>query len=156
MPLFNTTCCNPPNNKVSIHRSILNFTTFGPGVCYDVPQSRMAEQFAFFKDGLSDLAFVRYMELVQEEVERYFTKEWGDGTGEADLLQSLSNVFTLTSSRCLLGEEIRKRWDESGMAEHYCTYCIVFHYGLGMIHNFYLLLLDSFSPLCSFHHRSCP
>jgi sterol 14alpha-demethylase len=99
----------------------MTVTTFGPGVCYDVPQKRMAEQFAFFKNGLSDQAFVQYMELVQDEVERYFTKEWGEA-GEADLLQSLSNLFTLTSSRCLLGEEIRKRWDEAGMAEHYRKY----------------------------------
>lgn len=97
----------------------MTVTTFGKGVCYDVPQSRMAEQFAFFKDGLSDKAFVKYMELVQDEVANFFTQEWGD-EGQADLLQSLSNLFTLTSSRCLLGEEIRKRWKASGMAEHYC------------------------------------
>ena len=100
----------------------MTVTTFGPGVCYDVKQSRMAEQFAFFKDGLSDKAFVKYIDLIQQEVERYFTTEWGN-EGEADLLQSLSDVFTLTSSRCLLGEEIRKRWKDSGMAEHYCKFC---------------------------------
>lgn len=77
------------------------------------------QQFAFFKDGLSDKAFTKYIALIQEEVEKYFTTEWGE-EGEADLLQSLSDVFTLTSSRCLLGEEIRKRWNDSGMAEHYC------------------------------------
>ena len=79
----------------------------------------MAEQFSFFKNGLSDAAFVKYMGAVQDEVDTYFTQEWGDG-GHADLLQSLSDLFTLTSSRCLLGEEIRQRWNASGMAEHYC------------------------------------
>ena len=92
--------------------------TFGPGVCYDCPQSKMAQQFAFFKDGLSDDCFVEYMKLVQEEVATFFEQEWGD-EGEADLLQSLSDLFTLTSSRCLLGDEIRTRWKASGMAEHY-------------------------------------
>ena len=92
--------------------------TFGPGVCYDCPQSKMAQQFAFFKDGLSDECFVRYMELVQDEVAKFFEAEWGD-EGEADLLTSLSDVFTLTSSRCLLGDEVRERWNSSGMAEHY-------------------------------------
>ena len=96
----------------------MTVTTFGPGVCYDCPQSRMAEQFAFFKDGLSDQRFVKYMELVQDEVATFFEKEWGE-EGEADLLDSLSDVFTLTSSRCLLGDEIRKKWKDSGMAEHY-------------------------------------
>ena len=39
--------------------------TFGPGVCYDCTQQKMAQQFAFFKDGLSDDCFVSYMQLVQ-------------------------------------------------------------------------------------------
>lgn len=95
--------------------------TFGPGVCYDCPQSKMAQQFAFFKDGLSDDSFVQYMVLIQDEVKTFFEQEWGD-EGEADLLQSLSDLYTLTSSRCLLGEEIRKRWKDSGMAEHYSKF----------------------------------
>ena len=95
--------------------------TFGPGVCYDCPQSKMAQQFAFFKDGLSDSCFVKYMGLVQDEVSTYFSQEWGN-EGEADLLKSLSDLFTLTSSRCLLGDEIREKWNSSGMAEHYCKY----------------------------------
>lgn len=94
--------------------------TFGPGVCYDCPQSVMAQQFAFFKDGLSDTSFIRYMDLVQDEVATFFEQEWGE-EGEADLLQSLSDLYTLTSSRCLLGDEIRNLWKDSGMAEHYCT-----------------------------------
>uniref|UniRef100_A0A7S1ZJQ1 Cytochrome P450 n=1 Tax=Trieres chinensis TaxID=1514140 RepID=A0A7S1ZJQ1_TRICV len=92
--------------------------TFGPGVCYDCPQSKMAQQFAFFKNGLSDECFVRYMDLVQEEAASFFESEWGD-EGEACLLESLSDLFTLTSSRCLLGDEIRAKWKSSGMAEHY-------------------------------------
>jgi len=78
----------------------------------------MAEQFAFFMNGLSDAAFVKYMVKVQDEVYNYFTSEWGD-EGTVDLLDSLSNLFTLTSSRCLLGEEIRARWKDSGMAKQY-------------------------------------
>jgi len=98
----------------------MTVTTFGPDVCYDCPQRKMAEQFAFFKDGLSDAKFVEYMKIVQEEVAEFFENEWGD-EGEADLLESLSNVFTLTSSRCLLGEEVKKRWKKSGMAEAYIS-----------------------------------
>ncbi|KAL3940274.1 MAG: hypothetical protein SGBAC_005168 [Bacillariaceae sp.] len=96
----------------------MTIITFGPGVCYDCPQSKMAQQFAFFKDGLSDARFIEYMELVQDEVATFFEQEWGN-EGEADLLQSLSDLYTLTSSRCLLGEEIKTRWKSSGMAEHY-------------------------------------
>ena len=103
----------------------MTVTTFGPGVCYDCPQSKMAQQFAFFKDGLSDARFQQYMELVQQEVVRYFDQYWGD-EGEADLLSTLSDLFTLTSSRCLLGEEVRQRWKDSGMAEHYCESIVYF------------------------------
>jgi hypothetical protein len=78
----------------------------------------MAQQFALFKDNLSDAKFIEYMALIQDEVATYFENEWGD-EGEADLLSSLSDLFTLTSSRCLLGPEIRKRWKDSGMAEQY-------------------------------------
>jgi len=115
--------------------------TFGPGVCYDCPQSKMAQQFAFFKDGLSDKCFIEYMELVQDEVATYFEQHWGD-EGEADLLQSLSDLFTLTSSRCLLGEEIRQRWQDSGMAEHY----------LALDHSFVPILF--FFPSIPNPHRS--
>lgn len=99
----------------------MTVTTFGPGVVHDCSQSKMAEQLAVFKNGLSDANFHKYMELVQEEVAGYFEKQWGD-EGEADLLESLSNAFTLTSSRCLLGDEVRKRWEQSGMAKHYCKF----------------------------------
>lgn len=102
----------------------MTVTTFGPNVCYDCPQQKMAQQFAFFKNGLSDKAFVRYMNVVQDEVANFFDQNWGE-EGEADLLQNLSDVFTLTSSRCLLGEEIRKRWKDSGMAEHYSKLDVV-------------------------------
>lgn len=119
----------------------MTVTTFGPGVCYDVPQRRMAEQFAFFKNGLSDAAFVRHMENVQDEVANYFDTAWGDA-GTANLLDALSNVFTLTSSRCLLGSEIRSRWKDSGMAEHY----------LALDHSFVPILF--FFPWMPNPHRS--
>ena len=98
--------------------------TFGPGVCYDCPQSKMAQQFAFFKNGLSDEKFVQYMISIQDEVDNFFTNEWGD-EGEADLLHSLSELFTLTSSRCLLGDQVREKWKGSGMAKHYCKFFVL-------------------------------
>lgn len=70
------------------------------------------------KNGLSDTSFKKYMRVVQDEVSNFFATEWGN-EGTADLLDGLSNLFTLTSSRCLLGEEIRARWKDSGMAKHY-------------------------------------
>jgi sterol 14-demethylase len=96
----------------------MTVTTFGPGVCYDCPQSKMAQQFALFKDNLSDAKFEQYILQIQEECESFFEEQWGD-EGEADLLVSLSDLYTLTSSRCLLGPEIRKKWKSSGMGEQY-------------------------------------
>ena len=81
------------------------------------------------------------MELVQEEVVNYFQEHWGD-SGEADLLQTLSDLFTLTSSRCLLGDEIRAQWNDSGMAEHY----------IALDHSFVPILF--FFPSLPNPHRS--
>ena len=81
------------------------------------------------------------MELVQEEVVQYFDQHWGE-SGEADLLQTLSDLFTLTSSRCLLGDEIRAQWNDSGMAEHY----------IALDHSFVPILF--FFPSLPNPHRS--
>jgi len=83
--------------------------TFGPDVCYDCPISKMGEQLGFFKSGLTADKFHGYVSTIQEEVEQYCEEHWGD-SGEACLLESLSQIFTFTSARCLLGPEIRERW----------------------------------------------
>jgi len=83
--------------------------TFGPGVCYDCPVRKMGEQLGFFKTGLTADKYQSYVPIIQREVEAYFEEHWGDA-GEKDLLNALSEVFTLTSARCLLGPEIRKQW----------------------------------------------
>jgi sterol 14-demethylase len=69
----------------------------------------MGEQLGFFKTGLTSDKYFSYVELIQREVEQYFTENWGDA-GEKDLFGALSEVFTLTSARCLLGPEIREQW----------------------------------------------
>jgi hypothetical protein len=56
------------------------------------------------------------MRLVQDEVSIVFERECRD-EGEVDLLAFLSDVFTLTRSRYLFGEEIRKKWNSSGSGE---------------------------------------
>eukprot|EP00040_Diaphanoeca_grandis_P030623 m.181415 g.181415 ORF g.181415 m.181415 type:complete len:478 (-) comp32063_c0_seq1:165-1598(-) len=83
--------------------------TFGPDVCYDCPVPKMGEQLGFFKTGLTADKFPGYVETIQDEVEKYFTETWGD-SGEACIMEALSQVFTLTSARCLLGPEIREQW----------------------------------------------
>jgi len=83
--------------------------TFGPDVCYDCPVKKMGEQLGFFKTGLTTDKFYSYVDVIQDEVEAYFDEHWGDA-GEGCLFEALSEVFTLTSARCLLGPEIREKW----------------------------------------------
>lgn len=83
--------------------------TFGPGVCYDCPIKKMGEQLGFFKTGLTADKYFSYVGIIQQEVEQYFDENWGDG-GEKCLFNALSEVFTLTSARCLLGPEVRALW----------------------------------------------
>lgn len=91
--------------------------TFGPDVCYDCPVSKMGEQLSFFKTGLTTDKFHSYVDIIQDEVAQYFDENWGDA-GETCLFKTLSEVFTLTSARCLLGPEIRERWS-GDMAKKY-------------------------------------
>jgi hypothetical protein len=53
----------------------MTVTTFGSGVCYDCPQAKMAQQFPFFKDGLSGESLFRDMELMQEQVALFSEQE---------------------------------------------------------------------------------
>lgn len=86
-------------------------TTFGPGVCYDAPPKLMYQQFGFLKTGLEAKKFYRYTGIIQHELEQYFAA-WGDA-GERCMFTALNEVFTLTSSHCLMGPEIRAQWHAS-------------------------------------------
>ena len=90
----------------------LTVPVFGEGVVYDVPNSVLVEQKKMIKGGLTTEVFNSYVPLMVEEVEHYF-KRWGN-EGEADLLQTISEVTIMTASRCLMGEEIRSVLDEKG------------------------------------------
>jgi len=70
---------------------------------------KMGEQLAFFKTGLTADKFIGYVPVIQDEVKEYFETHWGD-EGEGCLFKALSEVFTLTSARCLLGPEVRAVW----------------------------------------------
>lgn len=83
--------------------------TFGPDVVYDCPVKKMGEQLGFLKTGLTRDKYHSYVPAIQEEVVQYFESKWGDA-GEGCLFEALSELFTLTSARCLLGPEIRARW----------------------------------------------
>eukprot|EP00039_Didymoeca_costata_P024487 m.10422 g.10422 ORF g.10422 m.10422 type:complete len:476 (+) comp4257_c0_seq1:46-1473(+) len=83
--------------------------TFGPGVCYDCPVKKMGEQLGFLKTGLTQQRYISYVPILHKEAEDYFQKEWGD-VGEKCLFTALSELFTLTSARCLLGPELRAQW----------------------------------------------
>ena len=83
--------------------------TFGPGVVYDATPKVMYQQFGFFRYGLDAKKYVSYTNLIQEEIVSYFDKNWGQ-EGTNCVFETLNELFTFTSARCLLGPEIRKHW----------------------------------------------
>ena len=80
---------------------------FGKGVAYDATPEAMEEQMGFLFPALRDERLRTYARVMQEEAEAYFD-EWGDA-GEADLLVAMNELTVFIASRCLIGEEFRRR-----------------------------------------------
>uniref|UniRef100_A0A7S1T5V4 Uncharacterized protein n=1 Tax=Compsopogon caeruleus TaxID=31354 RepID=A0A7S1T5V4_9RHOD len=83
---------------------------FGRNVVYDSPLEERYQHFRIFSGGLRADKLKSYVPKMVEEATMYFDKTWNDpsGTGEVDLLDSLSELIVLTASRCLLGREVRE------------------------------------------------
>jgi sterol 14-demethylase len=80
---------------------------FGKGVAYDATPEGMEEQMGFLFPALRDDRLRAYARVMQEEAEAYFD-EWGEA-GEADLLVAMNELTVFIASRCLIGEEFRRR-----------------------------------------------
>eukprot|EP01112_Ceratiomyxa_fruticulosa_P021975 TRINITY_DN7922_c0_g1_i1.p1 TRINITY_DN7922_c0_g1~~TRINITY_DN7922_c0_g1_i1.p1 ORF type:complete len:512 (+),score=125.58 TRINITY_DN7922_c0_g1_i1:124-1536(+) len=81
---------------------------FGPGVVYDSPQEVMLEQLRFVKNGLVVSQLRKAAAVMADEARHFFETKWGD-EGEADLLVDFNKLTILTASRCLMGEDIRRK-----------------------------------------------
>ena len=90
-------------------REVYRFTVpiFGPGVVYDVGPEILDEQMGFVVPALRDERLRAYARAMREEVEAY-VEGWGD-EGEVDLLVALNELTVFIASRCLIGEEFRRR-----------------------------------------------
>ncbi|OVA17353.1 Cytochrome P450 [Macleaya cordata] len=80
---------------------------YGPGVVYDVEYTVRQEQFRFFTEALRVSKLKGYVDQMVTESEEYMSK-WGE-SGKVDLKYELEQLITLTSSRCLLGLEVRDK-----------------------------------------------
>lgn len=80
---------------------------FGKGIAYDAPNEKIfREQIGFLHPALHRKRLETYAQHMNEETERY-VERWGD-QGTFDLLDMTNELTMYISSRCLLGEEIRR------------------------------------------------
>ncbi|KAJ3370272.1 Lanosterol 14-alpha-demethylase [Allomyces arbusculus] len=85
---------------------------FGADVVYDTSNPVFMEQKRFVKAGLSAENLRSYVPLIEAETLNYFTR-WQGQQGEGELATALAELTIMTASRCLMGEEVRSKLDES-------------------------------------------
>jgi sterol 14-demethylase len=81
---------------------------FGPGVVYDADRKKRQVQFQSMAHGLRMSRLKGYVAKVERETRLFLKESWGDGSGEVDLLEALSELTILTASRCLHGDDVRE------------------------------------------------
>ena len=79
---------------------------FGKNVVYDAEPKRRIQQYQSMANGLRGNRLRAYVPKIEKETIDYL-KQWGD-SGEIDLLEALSELTILTSSRCLHGDDVRE------------------------------------------------
>lgn len=79
---------------------------FGKGVVYDAEPRKRIQQMQSMAQSLKSGRLKAYVPRIEMECIAYM-KKWGD-SGTVDLLEALSELTILTSSRCLHGDEIRE------------------------------------------------
>mmetsp|Transcript_17400 Transcript_17400/g.40403 ORF Transcript_17400/g.40403 Transcript_17400/m.40403 type:complete len:408 (-) Transcript_17400:107-1330(-) len=80
---------------------------FGPNVVYDATRKNRQTQFQSMANGLRVSRLKGYVAKIERET-RLYLKKWGE-SGEADLLNDLSELTILTASRCLHGDDVREQ-----------------------------------------------
>jgi sterol 14-demethylase len=79
---------------------------FGPGIVYDAPEAKRKQQMTHMAKGLRVAMLRSYVPKIQRETEE-FLRKWGN-EGEVDILEALSELTILTSTRCLHGDDVRE------------------------------------------------
>lgn len=80
---------------------------FGKGVVYDAEPRKRTQQMQSMAQSLRSGRLKAYVSRIEKETIAYL-KEWGE-SGTVNILDALSELTILTSSRCLHGDEIRER-----------------------------------------------
>jgi len=95
---------------------------FGPKILYDVDHSTRTCQLRFIRERLTDECLRSYTSTLENEVVTFFEECWPGESGTVDLCQSMQELLTRTSVRCLMGHELRlamvnKKADEPSIVE---------------------------------------
>eukprot|EP00042_Codosiga_hollandica_P029984 m.169742 g.169742 ORF g.169742 m.169742 type:complete len:521 (+) comp53233_c0_seq2:95-1657(+) len=101
------------NDDLNAEELYANLTVpvFGKGVAYDLPHKIFSEQKQMVKSGLTLARFETYTALMEQEAHEYLKRLGNEGT--IDILQILSEMIIFTATRCLHGQEVRDRFDET-------------------------------------------
>ncbi|WEJ96892.1 Lanosterol 14-alpha-demethylase [Yamadazyma tenuis] len=108
---------NAKVNDVSAEDAYKHLTTpvFGKGVIYDCPNSKLMEQKKFAKFALTIDSFKTYVPKIREEVLGYFKDHLNmdKNSGQVNVMKIQPEITIFTASRCLCGDEMRKKFDAS-------------------------------------------
>jgi sterol 14-demethylase len=100
-----------PDDKMS-QSEVYGFMTpvFGKNIVYDAEPKRRAQQMQCVGQGLRSLRLKAYVPKIEKETLDYLRERWNpsSGTGVINLLDALSELTILTSSRCLHGDDVRE------------------------------------------------
>lgn len=107
-PKANDAFFRAPDDQLSA-REAYRFTVpmFGPGIAYDAEPAVMDEQMGFVFPALRDERLQAYAAIMMEEAQSYIAR-WQD-VGEIDLITMANDLTVFIASRCLIGDEFRKR-----------------------------------------------
>lgn len=83
---------------------------FGKGVVYDAEPKKRIQQYQSMATGLRTQRLKAYVPKIEKETLEYL-KRWGE-SGEINILDALSELTILTSSRCLHGDDVRENMFE--------------------------------------------
>ena len=83
---------------------------FGKGVVYDAEPKKRTQQYQSMATGLRTERLKAYVPKIEKETLDYL-KRWGE-SGTVNILDALSELTILTSSRCLHGDDVRENMFE--------------------------------------------
>ncbi|ETV98107.1 hypothetical protein H310_08851 [Aphanomyces invadans] len=97
-----------PNDDYLSQAEVYQLMTpvFGPGLVYDAPPKRRAQQMQFMANGLRVSRMKKYVDKIRFEAETYFGEFPNDST--INLKKTFAELAILTASRALLGDEVRE------------------------------------------------